>query len=135
MLAALPHLTSIKLDPDFVGTIGLRQNHLANDASFRGERDCELLLAWPIWKPSCPLLRERNPVLRAISIVGRLVLACWRCDVSRECISELPASPAVFSLSPRGNVNSKWPPSSVIVAKRVSGESTSARAIGSCGAL
>ena len=45
---------------------------------------------------------------------------------------EVPANPAVFSASGRGNVNSKWPRSSVIVAKRLSGENTSARLIGSC---
>src|SRR6266850_412417 len=47
-------------------------------------------------------------------------------------MSEVPANPAVFSPSGRGNVNSKWPRSSVMVAKRLSGENTSARLIGSC---
>ncbi len=46
MLAALPHLASIKFDLDFVGTIGPRQNNVANDASFRHEGDCEFLLRW-----------------------------------------------------------------------------------------
>jgi hypothetical protein len=46
MLAALPHLASIKFDLDFVGTIGPRQNNVANDASFRHERDSEFLLRW-----------------------------------------------------------------------------------------
>src|SRR5258708_40029517 len=44
MLAALPHLASIKFDLDFVGTIGPRQNNVANDASFRHEGDYEFLL-------------------------------------------------------------------------------------------
>lgn len=50
-------------------------------------------------------------------------------------MSEVPANPAVCSPSARGNVNSKWPRSSVIVAKRLSGENTSARLIGSCDTL
>src|SRR5882762_11914782 len=45
---------------------------------------------------------------------------------------EVPANPAVFSPSARGNVNSKWPRSSVMVANWLSGENTSARLIGSC---
>jgi len=83
MLAALPHLTSIKLDPDFVGTIGLRQNHLANDASFRGERDCELLLAWAYLEAFLPVIAGKKSCLaghqhsRTIGS-GMLALRCFQ---------------------------------------------------------
>jgi hypothetical protein len=46
MLAALPHLASIKLDLDFVGTIGPWQNNVANDTGFWHEGNCEFLLRW-----------------------------------------------------------------------------------------
>src|SRR6266446_1087918 len=44
MLAALPHLASIKFDLDSVGTIGPWQINVANDASFWNEEDGEFLL-------------------------------------------------------------------------------------------
>ena len=44
MLAALPHLASIKFDLDSVGTIGPRQINVANDTSFWHEEDGEFLL-------------------------------------------------------------------------------------------
>lgn len=46
MLAALPHLASIKLNLDSVGTIGPRQNNVANDTSFWHEGDRNFLLRW-----------------------------------------------------------------------------------------
>ena len=56
MLAALPQLASIKLDLDSVGPIGPRQNNVANDASFRQERDCEFLLRWAYLESLLPVI-------------------------------------------------------------------------------
>jgi len=46
MLAALPHLASIKFGLDFAEPSDPGKNNVANDASFRHERDSEFLLRW-----------------------------------------------------------------------------------------
>ena len=71
------------------------------------------------------LRSSRNPGFRAISVSGRLGAGY-----------ETGPPPALGSPPPvaeeGGNVNSKCPSLSVKVAKRLSGENTSARSIGSC---
>src|SRR5437879_11457707 len=102
MLAALPHLTSIKLDLDFVGTIGLRQNNLANDASFRRERDCELLLHWAYLEALLPVMAGKKSRFAGHQHggtigSGMLALRCFQ-RVYILVIRD-PGSPFVFPLS------------------------------------
>jgi len=67
------------------------------------------------------VIAERNPVFRAISMVGTIDIPRVETEMfSRERTSEVPANPAVFSASGRVNVNSKWPSSSVLVASVLS---------------
>jgi len=77
MLAALPHLASIKLDLDFVGNIGPRQNNVANDTSFGHEGDCEFLPAPGLSGiPPFRFVAGKKSVF-GYQHAGRLVLAPW----------------------------------------------------------
>ena len=60
MLAALPNLASIKFDLDFVGTIGPRQNNVANNVRFRHEGDCEFLLGWAYLEYLLPVIAGKK---------------------------------------------------------------------------
>src|SRR5260370_34297634 len=83
MLAALAHLTSIELDLDFVGTIGPRQNNVANDASFRHEENCEFLLRWAYLESLLPVIAGKKSRLSGHQHGGTidpgvLKLRCFR---------------------------------------------------------
>src|SRR5260370_13323914 len=99
MLAALPHLASIKLDLDFVGTIGPRQNNVANDASFRHQENCEFLLRWAYLESLLPVIAGKKSRLSGHQHRGTidpsvLKLTCFqRVNVCGTC---KPARPFAF---------------------------------------
>src|SRR5258708_37267923 len=85
MLAALPHLTSIKLDLDFVGTIGPRQNNVANDASFGHQENCEFLLLWAYLESLLPVIAGKKSRFGVHQHGGDSIL---RVFTNRSCVAD-----------------------------------------------